>query len=157
MTNEQLISHFYASFQKLDYTAMQQCYADHAVFQDPVFGLLHGTEVKAMWEMLCRNAKDFSLTFSAIQAVDTDYHSCRWQAVYTFSTGRTVINSIQAYIKIENGKITEHSDYFSFWKWSRQALGLSGWLLGWTGFFQKKVSSRARANLIKWMSRKEKV
>ncbi|MBS1490071.1 MAG: nuclear transport factor 2 family protein [Bacteroidetes bacterium] len=155
MSNEQVVGHFYESFQKLDYPTMQQYYAEEVVFQDSVFGTLNSIQVKAMWEMLCRNAKDFSLVFSEVKAIDAEYISCRWVATYTFSaTGRKVVNRIQAYMRIENGKIIEHTDYFNFWKWSRQALGLSGWLLGWTGFFQQKVRNRALAGLAKWISRK---
>jgi|GEM_PF-4737977 len=57
--NEALINRFYTAFQQLDYKTMQDCYQDDAVFSDPVFGLLQGREVKAMWEMLCKNAKTF--------------------------------------------------------------------------------------------------
>ena len=54
--NEELIQKFYASFARLDYKTMQNSYADNAIFNDPVFGLLQGNEVKAMWQMLCMNA-----------------------------------------------------------------------------------------------------
>ena len=68
MTNrDQLINNFYSSFQKLDSRGMTDCYSDDIVFFDPAFGLLRGDEAKCMWEMLCRNAKDFSLTYGNIQ------------------------------------------------------------------------------------------
>jgi len=66
--NEQLITRFYTAFQQLDYATMQDCYSEGAVFNDPVFGLLQGTAVKAMWEMLCKNAKDFSRGSPSIRA-----------------------------------------------------------------------------------------
>ena len=134
---------------------MQDCYSDDAVFNDPVFGLLQGAEVKAMWEMLCKNAKDFSLDFSGIAAVDEEYNTCNWVALYTFSaTGRKVTNRIKAYMRIENGKITEHSDKFDLWKWSRQALGMPGLLLGWSSIIENKVHKTAKANLQKFMAAK---
>jgi hypothetical protein len=108
-----------------------------------------------MWEMLAKNAKDFSLVFSDLKAEDEEYITCRWVATYTFSaTGRKVVNRIQAYIRVQNGKITEHTDHFNFWKWARQATGLSGWLLGWSSFFQSQVRSKARGNLMKFMEKK---
>ena len=64
---DELINKFYRSFQKLDYNGMNSCYSDDIVFFDPAFGLLKGNEVRAMWEMLCTNAKDFSLTYGNIQ------------------------------------------------------------------------------------------
>lgn len=150
--NEQLIQKFYTAFSHLDYATMQQCYSTEAIFNDAVFGILQGPEVGAMWEMLCRNAKDFSLQFSDVQLLDEEYGTCRWVASYTFSkTGRRVINHVKAHLRIQDGVITEHTDQFDFWKWSRQALGLSGLLLGWTGYLQNKVRANARKSLEKFI------
>jgi len=154
MDNRQLIEKFYTAFQKLDYKNMQECYSEHPVFNDPVFGIIEGDEVGAMWEMLCKNAKDFSLSFSNIELLDEEYATCNWTARYTFSkTGRRVENHIKAYMRIQNGKITEHTDFFKFWKWSKQALGISGWLLGWSNFLKRKVRINALRNLEKFMNR----
>ena len=150
--NQQLIQKFYTAFQQLDYKTMQDCYADDAVFSDPAFGTLKGNQVKAMWEMLCKQAKGFSLTFSNIQSVDEEYCTCNWIAHYTFSkTGRKVVNNITAHIRIQDGKITEHTDTFDLWKWSNQALGLPGILFGWTPMIQNKIRSKARKSLEKYM------
>jgi len=154
MDNRQLIERFYTAFQKLDYKSMQECYSEHPVFNDPVFGIIEGDEVRAMWEMLCKNAKDFSLSFSNIELLDEEYATCNWTARYTFSkTGRRVENHIKAYMRIQNGKITEHTDFFKFWKWSKQALGISGWLLGWSNFLKRKVRINALRNLETFMNR----
>jgi len=157
MSNEELVQRFYSAFQKLDYATMQDCYDDEVLFQDPAFGVLNGEEAKLMWEMLAKNAKNFSLVFSDINAEDEEYITCKWVATYTFSaTGRKVVNRIKAYLRIQNGKITEHTDHFNFWKWARQATGLSGWLLGWSSFFQSQVRGKARENLKKFMEKKAK-
>jgi ketosteroid isomerase-like protein len=150
--NEQIVQRFYTAFQQLDYTTMQDCYSENAIFNDPVFGILQGKEVSSMWEMLCKNAKDFSLEFSNIESLDEEYITCHWKAAYTFSaTGRKVVNNIKAHMRIQEGKITEHSDKFDLWKWSRQALGIPGLLLGWSNFIQNKVHKTARKNLEKFM------
>lgn len=156
MTNrDQLINNFYSSFQKLDYKSMTACYSDDIFFSDPAFGLLKGEEAKCMWEMLCRNAKDFSLTYGNIQHLDEEYSTCDWMATYTFSkTGRMVVNKIKANMRFADGKIIEHSDAFSLHKWSSQALGFSGWLLGWNRFFQQKIQSGAKKNLMRFMKGK---
>ena len=108
-----------------------------------------------MWEMLCRNAKEFSLTFSNIQLLDEEYATCNWVATYTFSrTGRKVINSIKAFMKLKDGKIIEHSDAFKLSKWAAQALGWKGVLLGWTGFMKRKIQKNARKNLIAFIEKK---
>lgn len=156
MTNrDQLINNFYSSFQKLDAAGMTACYSNDIVFFDPAFGLLRGDEAKCMWEMLCKNAKDFSLTYGNIQHLDEEYSTCDWVATYTFSkTGRKVVNKIKANMRFSDGKIVEHSDAFSLHKWSSQALGFMGWLLGWNRFFQKKIQNGARKNLMKYMESK---
>ncbi len=153
---DELINKFYGSFQKLDYKGMIGCYSDDIVFFDPVFGLLQAGEARAMWEMLCKSAKDFSLTYGNIQHLDDEYSTCDWVATYTFSkTGRKVVNKIKANMRFADGKIAEHSDAFSLHKWSSQALGFSGWLLGWNSFFQRKIKNGAKRNLIKFMDGKE--
>ena len=152
--NEQVIQNFYSAFARLDHAAMQNYYAADPVFNDPVFGILQGDEVKAMWEMLCRNAKDFSLTYETPEA-DGEYGTCNWTATYTFSkTGRRVVNKVKAHMRIENGRITEHTDEFDIYKWSRQALGLPGILLGWSGYLKNKIRSDAKKRLYSFMKSK---
>lgn len=152
--NAALINKFYTAFQQLDHVTMNSCYSDDIIFFDPVFGLLRPHEVKAMWEMLCTNAKDFSLTYSNITELDEEYSTCEWIAHYTFSkTGRPVVNRIKANMRFANGKIIEHSDAFSIHKWSKQALGFSGWLFGWNSFFQRKIKNQARRNLLRFMEK----
>jgi len=146
-SNEQLIHDFYTAFQKLDWQAMQQCYAKDIHFSDPVFGDLKGNDVVAMWHMLCNKAKDFELKFSGIQA-DESHGSASWEAIYTFSqTGRKVHNVIFAEFQFAEGKIVRHSDHFSFWRWARMALGPIGLLLGWSGFLRRKVQQQGLGGL----------
>jgi ketosteroid isomerase-like protein len=150
--NEQLIANFYNAFQKLDAAGMNSNYADDIVFFDPVFGLLQSDEARAMWVMLCKNAKDFSLTYSKIIHLDEEYSTCEWVTTYTFSkTGKKVINKGKAYMKFANGKIIEHSDGFSLYQWSKQALGLPGILFGWNSYFQNKIRKQAQNNLRKFI------
>ena len=149
--NERLIEKFYTSFQQLNWKGMNECYHAEAFFYDPVFEDLNAVKVKAMWQMLCRQATNFSLVFSDVKA-DDEYGTCKWTATYTFSkTGRKVINDIKAHFKFHEGKIIEHMDDFSFWKWSRQAFGIKGFLLGLTSVMRNKVRKTAKANLEKFM------
>ena len=158
MTNDALITKFYESFQDLDYAGMNSCYSDDIVFNDPVFGILRGEEAKYMWEMLCKNAKDFKLDFSNIVLLDDEYATCNWTATYTFSqTGRKVVNHIKAFMKLKDGKIIEHSDAFKLSKWAAQALGVKGVLLGWTGFVKRKIQKNARNKLIAFIEKKQQL
>ena len=103
--------------------------------------------------MLCKRAKDFSLNYSDIKSVDEEYYTCNWVANYTFSaTGKKVTNRVKAFMRIQNGKITEHSDAFRLSTWMAQALGFKGYWLGWTGFMKRAVQKKARLNLTTYMN-----
>jgi ketosteroid isomerase-like protein len=153
MTNEETINRFYSAFQRLDYATMQSCYSEDAVFNDPAFGLLDANEAKAMWEMLCKGAKDFSLVYGNIKMLDEEYTTTDWTAAYIFSkTGRRVVNRITAHMKFRDGLITEHTDAFDIYRWTRQAFGLTGLLFGWTSFLHRKIQRQAKERLYKFMN-----
>ncbi len=151
--NAKLIETFYSSFQKLDGEAMAQCYHPEVEFSDPVFPGLEGDEASAMWKMLCAQAKDFSLSFDAIEA-DESSGNVHWEAIYNFSaTGKKVHNKIDAEFRFKDGKIIQHKDTFDFWKWNSMALGPTGMLLGWTPLIKNKVRQQAATNLEKFIHR----
>ena len=131
---------------------MQNSYADNATFNDPAFGDLNALQVRSMWEMLVGSSRDMIITFGQIKA-DEKTGTAEWIASYTFSgTGNKVVNKVKASFIIENGKIIRHQDHFNFYTWSRQALGLSGLLLGWTSFLKNKVRKTATGKLQKYMA-----
>jgi ketosteroid isomerase-like protein len=153
MSNTETINRFYTAFQQLDFKTMQSCYSDDAVFSDPAFGLLDTAHTLAMWEMLCKRAKDFSLVYGNIQLLDEEYATCDWTASYLFSaSGRRVVNKARAHMRLQDGKIIEHSDAFAIYRWSRQALGIPGLLFGWTAWMNRRVQKKARASLEAFMN-----
>lgn len=145
--NERLIQQFYTAFQHGKYAEMQEAYHADAIFVDPVFQRLTATEVKAMWQMLLSSAKDLKIEFRDVKA-DDKRGSCRWDAWYTFSkTGRKVHNIIYANFEFKDGKILRHQDSFDLWRWSRQALGVTGSLLGWSSIIKVRIQRAARTSL----------
>ena len=147
-----LISRFYDAFGRRDHAAMASCYAPDATFRDPVFGELRGDEVRSMWRMLCERGTDLEISYRDVTA-DEERGSAHWDADYTFTaTGRRVHNSIDASFVFSDGLIAEHVDRFSFWAWTRQALGPVGILLGWSPPVQGKVRAQARQNLDEFMA-----
>ena len=145
--HDALINRFYQAFQRLDAEAMAACYTDDVVFSDPAFGELRGRDAGDMWRMLTTRAKDFSLTFDSVRS-DERGGSAHWVATYLFSaTGNTVVNDIQARFVFRDGKISEHHDSFDLWRWSRQALGTKGLLLGWTPIVKNAVQAQALRGL----------
>ncbi|AIZ31765.1 nuclear transport factor 2 family protein [Pseudomonas parafulva] len=151
--NSALITRFYQAFQRLDAEAMVACYSDDIVFSDPAFGTLRGKDAGDMWRMLISRAKDFSLTFDHVRA-DTRGGSAHWVATYVFGqTGRTVVNDIQACFVIRDGLICQHDDSFDVWRWSRQALGTPGLLLGWSPMLRNNVRQQALNGLRAFQAR----
>lgn len=145
--NSAVITEFYQAFNRLDAEAMSACYTEDVLFSDPVFGELRGRQAGDMWRMLTSRAKDFSVTYDNVRA-DERTGGVHWVATYLFSqTGNTVVNDIQARFVFRDGKICEHHDHFDLWRWSRQALGIKGALLGWTPFVQNAIRAQAQKGL----------
>lgn len=146
---EDLIHKFYNAFNDLDFQTMASCYHDDIIFEDAAFGILKGKEAKYMWHMLCasQKGKDFKVTHSDV-LVSTNRGKCDWEAHYTFSkTGRRVHNKIKAEFKFKDGLIIQHRDQFNLYGWARQALGITGWLIGFTKFFKNKLQNETRKKL----------
>ena len=151
--NEKLITKFYTCFQNKDYKGMQACYTDDATFSDAVFVNLDAKQVRAMWEMLLRTGKDLALEFKDVSANEIK-GGATWIATYTFSrSGNKVVNFIKAEFLFESGKIKKHTDHFNFYTWARQALGMTGVLLGWTSFLKQKIRDTAAKNLKEFMEK----
>jgi len=151
--NDELIQRFYAAFARGDGDAMAACYTPDARFNDPVFTGLQGEEPGAMWRMLTSRATDLEIELREHEAGD-ETGSAHWIATYTFTqTGRPVVNDVRASFHFRDGLIAEHRDDFSFHRWSRQALGTPGLLLGWTPILRGATGKRARASLDEFMGR----
>lgn len=154
----QTIARLYQAFASLDADTMASCYADAVQFDDEVFSLRGKAQTMGMWRMLCENVKANGRDVWTLEAsgIEADDHTGRahWEAHYRFSaTGRMVHNIIDAQFTFDNqGLIATHRDRFDFWRWSRQALGAPGVLLGWTPFLRSKVQAQAGANLKKFLA-----
>jgi uncharacterized protein len=148
--SRELIERFYSAFDRKDGETMAACYAPDARFSDPAFGELRGAEPGDMWRMLTSRATDLSVELAEHEG-DEGRGTAHWIARYTFATtGRPVVNDVHATFRFAQGSITEHDDRFSFYTWSRQALGLPGMLLGWTPLLRAAVRRKARGDLEKF-------
>ena len=148
---KETIEKLYASFASLDAKGMAACYADDALFEDEAFSLRGRHAIGGMWSMLLdairkRGRKDWKL-----EVRDITDNSAHWEPTYRFSaTGRLVHTVIDAEFEFDSqGLIKRHRDRFDFWRWSRQALGLRGALLGWSEFLRSKVRRAATRSLAK--------
>jgi ketosteroid isomerase-like protein len=154
MNNQTLIENFYTAFANGNVAEMNACYHENVTFEDPAFGELKGKKAKAMWEMLLsRSDTKPNIQFSNVTANDKT-GSANWIAEYEYGKQkRKVINHITAKFEFLDGKIIRHKDSFDVWKWSQQALGISGYLLGWSGFMQKKIQATTNGLLGKFMEK----
>ena len=147
-----VIEQFYKAFSNLDAETMVSCYHEAISFEDPAFGILNGERAKNMWRMLCKSQKNkgFLVTYSNIKASDHE-GSASWEAFYTFSkTDRKVHNIIEARFEFKDGKIIKHTDTFNLHNWSKQALGLKGFVLGNTIYFRNKLKAQTNGLLDKF-------
>jgi ketosteroid isomerase-like protein len=152
MLNQELIDHFYNSFQKKDAEAMIACYHDEIEFSDPAFGTLKGIEAKSMWHMLIERGKDsLKIDYSNFSA-DSETGKATWVAQYEFSkTKRHVTNHVLALFEFKDGKIFRHKDSFDLKVWAKQALGPISMLLILTGQLEKTIQKQSRQALKSYM------
>jgi uncharacterized protein len=150
--NAAAIERFYRAFDAGDAATMNELYAPDARFSDPAFGELDGDQVRAMWTMLTGQATDLSVVARDVTA-DDEHGSAHWTARYTFGvTGRKVVNEIDASFRFRDGLVVEHRDRFSFWAWSRQALGPAAFVMGSNPVGHALVTRKARARLDAFMA-----
>ena len=140
--NRGTIERFYEAFGQCNGAAMSACYTPDAHFYDPAFGDLHGPDIGAMWRMLTSRAIDLKIELHEHEA-DEETGSAHWIARYTFSTGRPVVNDIQAKFRFSDGLITDHVDDFDFRRWAKQALGPSGHLVALVPPLRRKARAKA--------------
>ena len=151
--NKRLIERFYDAFGRRDGEEMASCYALQARFSDPVFPGLKNDEPGAMWRMLTGRSDDLEVELLEHDADETS-GTAHWRATYTFTqTGRPVENDVHARFVFSDGQIEQHEDDFSFFRWSRQALGAPGLLLGWTPILKSATRKKARASLDQFMAK----
>jgi hypothetical protein len=148
------VERLYAAFAKLDAETMAACYAPDAVFDDEAFSLRGREQIGGMWAMLCDAVKAKGRDVWKLETRDITARSAHWEPTYRFSaTGRMVHNIIDAEFEFDAaGLITRHRDRFDFWRWSRQALGAPGLLLGWSPMLRGKVRAQAAKNLDRFLA-----
>jgi hypothetical protein len=161
--NQLLIEKFFHCFAGGDYRGMQACLHPDVEFSDVGFQLpakFDGDlgkprkQVQAMWHMICE--KGTQVMFRNVQADDTQ-GTAHWECHYDFQKDEgakphSVHNIIEARFRFEEGLIREHHDTCDFERWARQALGLTGVLLGETKFLHKKVREAAKGKIEKFIA-----
>ena len=143
----------------LEADALVSLYHDDIIFEDPAFGRLKGERVKDMWRLLLGRKKETQLEINVLDfESDGLTGTASWEAKYIFNvTGRKVHNKITSTFELKDGLIVKQDDKFDLYKWSKQAMGLTGTLVGWTKFFQHNLQGKTEYMLDTFIAKKEEV
>lgn len=153
MTQIELVEAFYAALAANKPEEATNLYHPQVTFQDPAFGTLQGERAKAMWHMLLKRAKgQLSIKLTEVRQ-EGHRVVAHWQADYPYGPKqRMVHNEVDAVFTFTDGKIFTHTDTFDLWRWTQQALGLPGYLLGWSSVMKSTLQRKTNQLLDRFIS-----
>jgi limonene-1,2-epoxide hydrolase len=115
----EVVGQFYAAFERKDVDAMEKLYAPRLRFQDAIFSFDSAAGATHMWRKLFQVDPNAKLKFTLDSAEGSTVKG-HWVADYHVG-GRPVHNEVSTTMKVEGGRILEHTDDFSWKKWAPQA------------------------------------
>lgn len=116
-----VVTRFYAAFEKGDTATLEKLYAPDVKFQDAIFSYENRDGTMNMWRKILADPTT-KIRFT-LDNVDGSQVTGHWVADYKI-LGRPVHNEISTRMTVENGLITRHRDDFDWNKWAPQALPL---------------------------------
>ncbi|MFZ5443124.1 MAG: nuclear transport factor 2 family protein [Myxococcota bacterium] len=114
-----VVRRFYEAFEAKDVDAMEQLYAPNLRFQDAIFSFDDAAGAAHMWRKLFQVDPHAKLSFT-LDSADGATVKGHWVADYHVG-GRPVHNEVSTTMRVEGGKIVQHTDDFSWKKWAPQA------------------------------------
>ncbi|KAG8804898.1 hypothetical protein FRC17_005845 [Serendipita sp. 399] len=158
-SGEQLVERYLAAYKAYDLAAMDACTDPEFTFSDPAFPSLNSKQAKGMFSMFVNNREKNKMELE-YKDIKKGLNDLTYTATYTVRyifNGRPVTNVIDTTLTIspQSNLLLSQVDTFPFHAWARQALGLPGLLLGWTGFLQSQVQNNAAQTLEKYMKKTE--
>lgn len=152
MTNQELVEKFYRCFEYLDGEGMVSCLAEDTIYNDPIYGIIKGEYAAGLWRMRCKNLVDMKIDIIDFVELDHEYIKCKWNSTFfSRSSAKQISMTMTSFMKINDQKITEHSDAYRLSDWLAKAYGLTGILFGWSGWMKKREQSRYRTMLEKFV------
>ncbi|KIM24981.1 hypothetical protein M408DRAFT_331453 [Serendipita vermifera MAFF 305830] len=158
-SGQELVERYLAAYKAGDLQAMEACMDPEFTFSDPAFPHLDTKHAKGMFAMFINNrdTNKMEVEYTDIKKGTNDLtYTATYTVKYLFA-GRPVTNVIRPTFTISpttNLLLTQVDD-FPFYPWARQALGLPGLLLGWSGYLQGKVQQTAGSRLEHSMKKAE--
>jgi len=114
-----VVSAFYKAFETKDVDTQEKLYAPNVKFKDAIFSFDNAKDTANMFRKLNGVDPNAKIKFT-LDSVNGSTVKGHWVADYHV-LGRPVHNEVSTTMKVENGKITEHTDDFSWKKWAPQA------------------------------------
>ncbi len=149
-----LVQRYFTAFAALDAAAMNDCLHPEISYTDPLFPNLRRQQVAAMWRMrlavMALHRKDMSLSWTVVFCEERKAQVF-WEANSRHAGGRRIRHKALATLAFWDGRIVRHVDGYNFWHWSRQALGITGALLGWHKGYRLAVQAAALRQLTSFM------
>lgn len=140
MNNNENLDPFFIAWSKLDYKGIMACYAQSFVYNNPLVGVLPYEIAIEYWRMRCEKTKELTITYGDCTWTDDEYVTCPWQAGFIYyGNGKKVVVKGKAFLRVQNGLITEHSDGFKLGDWLKQVYGWQGTLFSFTGMMKRKA------------------
>lgn len=114
-----VVTRFYEAFEAKNVDAMEQLYAPNLRFKDAIFSFDDAAGATHMWRKLFQVDPNAKLAFT-LDSADGATVKGHWVADYHVN-GRPVHNEVSTTMRVEGGRIVEHTDDFSWKKWAPQA------------------------------------
>ena len=148
---EDLINRFYIIVEEGSLNSINDIYTGSVVYFDPMFEMLENDKVLAMWHLLSEMRSNLKIEIGNINDEGDGYYTCRHTDTYIFSpNSKQIVMVSTGNFKIENGRITEHSEGFSLHKWATQAYGLWANVVGWNRWYQQNIKNEMRRKLLSY-------
>ncbi len=148
-----IIEDFFSYLRANDAESLMKCYADDAVYFNPLSDLVQQPAIELVWKTFMDDAAGLEITWAVVEDKGEGYYACKWQASFNHTlTGKKVVMPVAAYFKCANNLIAEHSDGFSLHQYSAQAFGFPATIIGWNSYYQKKIKLKYRKRLLQLAS-----
>ncbi len=146
-----IVTQFFEAFAKHDWRSIARCYHDKASYSDPLFPDLRGERIVYMWYQMLGTAgakqthsmNDLNLEYRILFG-DERKAQVEWTANYVYA-GRYVRIEGLTTLAIWDDKIVRHVNEYNFWRWIRQAKGLTGLVFGGLPAYQRNVQRSAQS------------
>ena len=157
MTNREVVTAFFTSYQRHDYAGMHACLDPGVEFCDLAFESITGAEVRAMWCWFCQPTKTRDPVqvpgFEIVKSEGDHLHAEYWVR-YSPGAGKLVNYVIRSEFTLRNGNIVRQIDepVISDFEFARMAMGFPACLLALTPAFKPAIRRKMRKKLDEFTS-----